>query len=93
MSGAVYRFFGGSPLNVLIRLILISFVVGVVLAFLNIEPFEIIWWIESLARGIYNMGFEAVRRGGEYFLLGAVIVFPVWLIMRLMAMGKRPPRE
>jgi len=93
MNDALYRFFGGSPLQVLIRLIIISFVVGVILAALNIEPFDVIYWFESVFYRIYNMGFEAFRRGGEYFVLGAVIVFPVWLVMRLLAAGKRSPRQ
>ena len=30
------------------------------------------------------MGFAAVEKAFRYFLLGAVIVFPVWLVMRLL---------
>jgi hypothetical protein len=26
----------------------------------------------------------------RYFLLGAVVVIPVWLVMRLLKMGRRP---
>ena len=92
MNG-VYRFFGGSPFHVMIRLVLMSVLVGVILAALNIRPIQVLWWLEDMVIRIYSMGFEAIRLGGEYFLLGAVIVFPIWLIMRLMAMGKRTPRE
>jgi hypothetical protein len=36
------------------------------------------------------MGFEVVEKGLRYFLLGAVIVVPVWLIARaLKLMGRR----
>ena len=31
------------------------------------------------------MGFDAVRWLWQYFLLGAVIVIPIWLILRLCA--------
>lgn len=91
MNGALSRFFGGSPMHVLVRLIIISFVVGILLAALNIQPYDVIYWFESVIYRIYNMGFEAFRRGGEYFILGAVIVFPIWLVMRVLALGRRPP--
>ena len=29
------------------------------------------------------MGFAAVEKAFRYFLLGAVIVFPIWLVMRV----------
>jgi hypothetical protein len=36
------------------------------------------------------MGFEVVEKALRYFLLGAVIVFPVWLIARaLKLIGRR----
>ncbi|MEM8813112.1 MAG: DUF6460 domain-containing protein [Pseudomonadota bacterium] len=93
MNGGLTRFFGGSPLAVLFRLIVISFVVGVVLAAFNVRPYEVIYWIESTIYTIYNMGFEAIQRGGEYFVLGALIVFPIWLVMRLLSFGKSRPRD
>ena len=35
------------------------------------------------ALSIWNMGFDAVRWLWRYFLLGAVIVLPIWLLARL----------
>ena len=93
MNGTLNRLFGGSPLHVLVRLIIISFVVGIILAALNIEPLDVIYWFERVIYRIYNMGFEAIRRGGEYFVLGAVIVFPIWLLLRLLSFGKRRPHD
>jgi hypothetical protein len=40
--------------------------------------------LQRLAERIYDMGFAAVEKGFRYFLLGAVIVFPVWLVVRLL---------
>ena len=78
------RIFGGTPLAVLGRLILVSVLVGVILSVLGLDPFDIIHSVERLFRSIWNMGFDAVRWLWRYFLLGAVIVIPVWLIMRLV---------
>ena len=81
-NGTVTKVFGGSPLGVLVRLILVSILVGVVLSAFGLDPFDIWHSIERLVRTIWNMGFDAVHWLWRYFLLGAVIVIPIWLIMR-----------
>jgi hypothetical protein len=78
------RFFGGNPALVLIRLAILSLIVGVVLAALGFSPFEIIDSLRRLVERIYDMGFAAVEKVFRYFLLGAVIVFPVWLVVRVL---------
>jgi len=83
-NDTVTRVFGGSPLAVLGRLILVSILVGVILSALGLDPFDIVESIERLIRHIWNMGFEAVRWVWRYFLLGAVIVIPIWIIVRLV---------
>ena len=88
-SDTTTRIFGGSPLAVIGRLILVSILVGVILSVLGLDPFDIIHSIERLVRNIWNMGFDAVRWLWRYFLLGAVIVFPVWLVVRVLkALGR-----
>jgi hypothetical protein len=44
--------------------------------------------LQRLIRDIWNMGFDAVRWLWQYFLLGAVIVIPIWLILRLVRAPK-----
>lgn len=88
-STAINRFFGGSPGRVLIQLAVMSFVLGVILSALGLSPFDIVESLRRLAMRIYNMGFGAVRWGFQYLLLGAVIVVPVWLLMRLFRLGRR----
>ncbi len=83
-NGTVNRLMGGSPLGVLARLILSSILVGVVLAAIGLDPWHIVESIETLIRTVWNMGFDVVRWLWRYFLLGAVIVVPIWLIMRLV---------
>ena len=83
-NGTVTRIFGGSPLAVIGRLILISVLVGVILSTLGLDPFDIVRSLERLIRHIWNMGFDAVRWLWGYFLLGAVLVIPIWLLIRLI---------
>jgi hypothetical protein len=83
-DNAVNRFFGGSPLAVLARLILVSILVGVILSVLGLDPFDIVRSIKRLLISIWDMGFDALVWLWRYLLLGAVIVVPIWLILRLI---------
>jgi hypothetical protein len=77
------RILGGSPLNVAFRLILLSILVGVVLAAIGFDPWNIVYSIRLLFQRIWDLGFDAINGLWRYFLLGAVIVIPVWLLSRL----------
>jgi hypothetical protein len=87
-AGPVTRFFGGSPLSVIFRLVLLSILVGVILKVLGLDPLNIIRSVQDLFRAIWDMGFDAVVWLWRYFLLGAVLVVPIWLIVRLMKAPK-----
>ncbi len=77
------RFFGGSPISVIARLVLLSVVVGVIMAALGLDPANILASLKDLVFNLFHFGFDAVERMWRYFLLGAVIVFPLWLILRI----------
>lgn len=81
------RFFGGRPIVVLLRLAVISVIVGVVMAALNLDAFALVESLKRLAKQVYDMGFDAIEWGLQYFLLGAVVVFPVWLVARIFKAG------
>jgi hypothetical protein len=80
---AASRFLGGPPLSVAFRLILLCVLVGVILHALGFDPGNIIESIRRMVQAIWDMGFDAVRWLWRYFLLGAVIVIPVWILMRV----------
>lgn len=82
------RFMGGSPVWVLLRLIALSVVIGVILSALGLDPLNILQSLERLVRSLFNFSFDAIERVWRYFLLGAVIVIPLWLIMRVASRGK-----
>jgi hypothetical protein len=82
-NDSVTRFLGGSPLAVLFRLVLMSVLVGVVLAAIGLDPWNILTSIRLLFQRIWDLGFDAISGLWRYFLLGAVIVIPIWLLSRL----------
>lgn len=55
---------------------------------LGLDPRNILYSIEALIRSILNLGFDAFDWLWRYLLLGAVIVVPIWLIMRLVQARK-----
>ena len=83
-SNGIYRFLGGTPLAVLGKLVLLSILIGVVLSVIGLDPWNIIDSIRRLIRAVWDMGFDALHWLWRYFLLGAVLVIPIWLIVRLL---------
>ncbi len=83
--------FGGNPLGVILRLILLSVAVGVVLSVLGITPQNFLDRLNTIITNIYNLGFDAFESILGYLLLGAMVVIPIWLVMRLASARKGPP--
>jgi hypothetical protein len=83
VNGMVSRILGGPPLVVVARLVLMSILVGFILALIGLDPSNILQSIAKLIRHVWNMGFEAVRWVWRYFLLGAALVVPIWLLIRM----------
>ncbi len=85
-NSALQRFIGGPPTAVLLRLLFVSLIVGALLVWLDIRPFEIFNALQRFVKRLWTMGWDAVREVAQYVLAGAVIVLPVWLLMRLFNM-------
>jgi hypothetical protein len=84
-------FIGGSPLAVLLRLAILSLIVGFLMSFFGISPRDVFRWIDDFIGRIYDMGFDAVRSAIEYIVLGAIVVVPIWLLVRVLR--ARPGRD
>ncbi len=83
-------FLGGSVLGVLVRLTILSIVVGIILSALGITPDNFFYQINVLLRRIYDLGFGAIESVLGYFILGAMVVVPVWFISRLIKASRGP---
>lgn len=87
MSGNLaQRFFGGPPLAVIVKLAFVSLIVGVVLMWLDIEPFMLFRTLQRLAQQLWSMGFDAFRDAGRYLVAGAMVVVPIWFVARLLSL-------
>lgn len=79
---------GGAPGKVVLKLVLASLLVGVVLAALEMTPWGLIHYLRYLFHEIVGSGMEAVHRVLGYAVSGAVIVLPIWLLIRLFSARK-----
>jgi hypothetical protein len=84
----VGRFLGGSPLAVAARLIVVSFVVGFLLDAFGLDPTSLVAEAVRMARHIMEYGFSDLRQFGRILLTGAMVVVPVWIILRLLDAGR-----
>jgi Family of unknown function (DUF6460) len=90
MTNAVTRFVGGSPAMVAVRLIVVSFVVGIVLETFGFDPASVLSEAVRVVREVIELGFSDLHQVGRILLTGAMVVVPVWLVLRLVdSTGKR----
>jgi hypothetical protein len=80
---ALTRFLGDTPLRVLLKLLVVSFLVGLVMNAFGWSPLDVFDGIRNFFLDLWNMGFEAVGRFLGYILIGAAIVVPAFLLLRI----------
>jgi Family of unknown function (DUF6460) len=78
------RFLGGSPISVALRLVVVSFIVGVLLVMFGVEPGDIVESATRLVRRAIDDGLADFRQFWRTILTGAIVVVPIWLVMRLI---------
>jgi Domain of unknown function (DUF6460) len=87
-SSPLTRFFGGPPLSVIFRLVLLSVLIGLILEVMGLDPWNILDSLRRLILRIWDMGFDAIRWLWRYLLLGAAVVVPIWFLVRLTRMAR-----
>ena len=84
MADRANRFLGDSVLRTILKLLVVSFIVGVIMSAFNWYPVDVFYWIRDAVVNLWNMGFAALGRFGSYLVLGATIVIPAFIIIRLL---------
>ncbi|MGV4793221.1 DUF6460 domain-containing protein [Rhizobium sp. F40D2] len=85
MSDQVNRFLGDPLARTLIKLVVVSLIVGFVMTVFGLTPWNIIYGFRDFILEIWHRGFSALGRVGDYLLLGATIVIPLFVILRLFS--------
>ena len=81
-------FLGGSAPAVAVRLLVVSFVVGLLLAMFGFDPESIYLRFAEVVRHVIEFGLTDLRHFGRILLTGAMVVVPIWFILRLMDMRR-----
>ena len=55
---------------------------------MGLDPLNLVDSLRRLMLRIWDMGFDAIRWVWRYLVLGAAIVVPIWLIIRLTRVTK-----
>lgn len=79
------RFLGDTPGRTAIKLVVISLIVGFLMAIFGVDPGDIVYGIRNFVLDIWHSGFAALGKVGDYLLLGATVVIPVFVILRLLS--------
>ncbi|NKB56341.1 MAG: hypothetical protein GKS00_08400 [Alphaproteobacteria bacterium] len=66
-----------------VKLLIMSLLVGLVLAFLNIDPQNILQSARDGVEALMKMGVDFFGWAFKYVLIGAVVVVPIWLALFL----------
>ncbi|MCZ4090404.1 MULTISPECIES: DUF6460 domain-containing protein [Sinorhizobium] len=85
MSDGINKFLGDTPLRVLVKLVVVSILVGFVMTVFDWYPVDIFFGIRNFLLDLWRTGFAALGRVGDYLLLGAAIVIPAFLILRVLS--------
>ena len=84
-NGYVTGFIGGTPGAVLLRLVVVSFIVGLILAMFGFDPETIYESFQRAVRRLIEFGLTDFRQVGRILLTGAMVVLPAWLMVSVVA--------
>jgi hypothetical protein len=78
------RLLGDTLGRTIIKLLVVSILVGMVMSVFNIAPFDVLYGIRDFFVRLWESGWAALGRFGDWLILGASIVVPVFIIIRLL---------
>jgi hypothetical protein len=73
----------------LLKLFILSVIVGIVLSVFNIDPEKLLGSIGGTVESIFNVLVDALEWAVPFVLIGAVVVIPIWLILAALRMARR----
>lgn len=82
------NFLGDTLSRTIIKLLVISILVGMVMSVFGIAPLDIVYGVRDFLVNLWNQGWAALGRFGDWLILGASIVVPVFIILRVLSYRK-----
>ncbi|SIQ03707.1 hypothetical protein SAMN05880590_101920 [Rhizobium sp. RU35A] len=85
MADEVNRFLGDSPARTIVKLIVVSLIVGFVMTVFDVRPWDVFYGIRDFVLDLWHRGFKALGAVGDYLVVGATIVIPAFVILRILS--------
>lgn len=73
----------------IIKLAFVCFIVGVLLAFFEVDPVSLMRNFPDAISSIFEVLLGWTRSAVPYIMLGAIVVIPIWLVLFLLKLAKR----
>lgn len=67
--------------STLIKLALVCLGVGLILAFFDVDPVQLLHNFPNAIRSAFQVVVDMIRWAVPYITLGAVVVVPIWLVV------------
>ncbi|MCI5078230.1 DUF6460 domain-containing protein [Oricola sp.] len=81
---SVNRFLGDSVARTIIKLIVVSILVGMVMNVFDIYPLDIFYAFRNFVVNLWEKGWAALGRFGDWLILGGMVVVPVFILLRIL---------
>lgn len=85
MPETVNRFLGDSPARTIVKLVVVSLIVGFFMKVFDIMPLDIVENARDFVIDLWQTGFRALGRFGTYLMLGASVVVPAFILIRILS--------
>lgn len=85
MPETVNRFLGDSPARTIVKLVVVSLIVGFFMTVFDIMPMDIVENVRDFVIDLWQTGFQALGRFGSYLMLGATVVIPAFILIRILS--------
>ena len=80
----VNRLLGDSVGRTIVKLVVVSILVGMVMNVFDLYPMDIIYAFRDFLVNLWEKGWAALGRFGVWLQLGAMVVIPVFIILRIL---------
>ncbi|WP_142417187.1 DUF6460 domain-containing protein [Bartonella massiliensis] len=84
LSASFHTFIGGTFSRVSLKLLILSFSIGIVMNFLGWTPRSLIKKIVDFFQSLWETGFITLTNLFHITIMGAIIVVPIFLVLRIL---------
>jgi len=79
------RLLGDTVGRTIIKLVVVSLIVGALMSVFGLAPLDIWFGLRDFVVSVWNSGWAALGRFGDWLILGASIVVPLFILARLLS--------